>query len=84
MQQVLPITKYEKVRLLGQRAAQLSKGAPPTVDIKGMTDPLKIAEKEYTCGTIPLNIIRNMPNGEKIQISIVNKMNSYVNSHGNY
>ena len=73
MDSILPISKYERARLIGQRATQLSKGSPPTIDCKGMTDPVKIAEKEYNLGKIPLNIIRNMPNGEKIQISILTK-----------
>jgi DNA-directed RNA polymerase subunit K/omega len=73
MNNVFPITKYEKVRLLGQRAAQLSNGAPPTVDIRGMRDPLKIAEKEYNSGKIPLKIIRTMPNGEVMEIAVVQR-----------
>jgi DNA-directed RNA polymerase subunit K/omega len=71
MEQNRPITKYEKVRVLGQRASQLAGGAPPTVNIKGMTDFLKIAQKEYDEGTIPICILRTMPGGEVIRISIV-------------
>lgn len=74
MNNVFPVTKYEKVRLLGQRAAQLSNGAPPMVDITGMRDPLKIAEKEYKCGKIPLKIIRTMPNGEVMEISLTQRV----------
>lgn len=73
MDNVCPITKYEKARLLGLRAMQLSKGAPPTVDIGNLYDPLKIAEKEYSQGTIPLCIIRTMPDGRKIRIKILPK-----------
>jgi DNA-directed RNA polymerase I, II, and III subunit RPABC2 len=74
MNEVFPITKYEKVRLLGQRASQLSNGAPPMVDISGMRDPLKIAEKEYNCGKIPLKIIRTMPNGEVMEIALTQRV----------
>jgi DNA-directed RNA polymerase subunit K/omega len=77
MEDAIPITKYEKVRLLGQRASQLAGGALPTVDVTGMTDLLKIAAKEYKSGTIPLCVIRHMPNGQIIQISI-NKVKSQV------
>jgi DNA-directed RNA polymerase I, II, and III subunit RPABC2 len=46
------------------RATQISKGAKPTVDISvGMTDALKIAEKELKLGKIPLIIRRYMPDG---------------------
>ena len=40
------MTKYEKARILGQRADQISKGAPPAVDCTGLYDSLSIAEKE--------------------------------------
>lgn len=68
------ITKNEKVRLIGTRATQLSEGAKPTVDIKDMIDPLKIAEKEYDMGTIPLSIIRTMPGGIKVRIDISSRI----------
>ena len=41
------LSKFEKVRILGQRAEQISMGAPPLVDITGLTDALSIAEKEF-------------------------------------
>ena len=40
------LTKFERVRLIGQRAEYLANGAPPMVDITGMTNALDIAEKE--------------------------------------
>lgn len=58
------LTKYEKARILGLRATQISKGAKPTVEItEGMTDALKIAEKELKFGNIPLIVRRYMPDG---------------------
>ena len=41
------ITKYEKTRLLGVRATQISMNSPVMVDTNGLTDPLKIALKEF-------------------------------------
>jgi DNA-directed RNA polymerase subunit A" len=64
------VFKYEKSRILGLRTSQLSNGAKPEVDIEGMTDPLKIAEKEYKMGKIPINIIRPYPNGKVVKVSI--------------
>jgi DNA-directed RNA polymerase I, II, and III subunit RPABC2 len=58
------LQKFEKVRILGQRATQISLGAPPMVDITGLTDALAIAEKELLERKIPLKIIRTFPNGE--------------------
>ena len=57
------LTKYEKARILGLRATQISKGAQPLVDVGDMKDALKIAEKEFNIGNIPLIIRRHMPDG---------------------
>eukprot|EP01115_Flamella_aegyptia_P002765 TRINITY_DN138_c1_g1_i1.p1 TRINITY_DN138_c1_g1~~TRINITY_DN138_c1_g1_i1.p1 ORF type:complete len:109 (+),score=34.07 TRINITY_DN138_c1_g1_i1:30-329(+) len=58
------LTKYEKARLLGTRALQISMNAPITVQLDpGMTDPLEIARKELLCGTIPLKVRRYLPDG---------------------
>lgn len=64
------LTKFEKTRVLGQRAEQISCGAPPLVDIKGITDPLEIAQKELKEGKIPIKIIRTYPNGEQKSFSV--------------
>lgn len=41
------MTKYEKTRILGTRALQISMNAPVMVDLAGESDPLQIAMKEY-------------------------------------
>lgn len=61
------ITTYEKARLLGTRAAQLSAGATPLVPVKN-TSFLEVAELEYAKGVIPINIIRTLPDGRKIRL----------------
>lgn len=57
------ITKFEKTKILGQRATEISMGAPPLVNISGICDPIKIAEKEYDEKKIPYIINRVLPNG---------------------
>lgn len=57
------LTKYEKARVLGTRALQLSLNAPPMVELEGETDPLQIANKELREGKIPLIIRRFLPDG---------------------
>ena len=57
------LSKFEKVRILGQRAEQISMGAPPLVDIKGLTDALSIAEKEFREKKIPFIVERSYPDG---------------------
>ena len=57
------MTKYEKARILGTRALQISMNAPPMVDIEGEIDPLKIAEKELREKKIPMIVRRYLPDG---------------------
>lgn len=55
------MTKYERARVLGTRALQISMNAPVMVDIDGETDPLKIAMKELRDRKIPMIIRRYLP-----------------------
>ncbi|KAI4217092.1 MAG: hypothetical protein LQ351_000401 [Letrouitia transgressa] len=57
------MTKYERARVLGVRAEQISKNAPVLVDLEGETDPLQIAIKELNEKKIPLVVRRYMPDG---------------------
>lgn len=57
------MTKYERARLLGTRALQLSYNAPPMVDPRDETDPLKIAMMELKENKIPLIVRRYLPDG---------------------
>ncbi len=57
------LTKYEKARVLGTRALQISMNAPVMVDIGGETDPLMIARKELAEKKIPMIIRRYLPDG---------------------
>jgi len=55
------LTKYERARVLGTRALQISMNAPVMVDVDGETDPLKIAMKELRERKIPIIIRRYLP-----------------------
>lgn len=57
------MTKYERARILGTRALQISMNAPVLVDLEGETDPLQIAIKELAQKKIPLVIRRYLPDG---------------------
>ncbi len=57
------MTKYERARVLGTRALQISMNAPVLVDLEGETDPLQIAMKELTQKKLPLVIRRYLPDG---------------------
>lgn len=57
------MTKYERARILGTRALQISMNAPVLVDLEGETDPLQISIKELAQKKIPLVIRRYLPDG---------------------
>ncbi len=57
-------TRFEKARIIGARALQISAGAPPLIKTKEK-DPLKIAEEEFKKDLIPLSVRRKMPLKEK-------------------
>ncbi|WRT69775.1 uncharacterized protein IL334_006766 [Kwoniella shivajii] len=55
------MTKYERARVLGTRALQISMNAPVLVPVEGETDPLEIALKELAAKKVPLVIRRYLP-----------------------
>jgi len=57
------LTKFEKARLIGQRATEISMGAPPMTDVGDLTDAILIAEKELREQVIPSKICRRFPDG---------------------
>ena len=57
------ITKYEKARILGTRALQISMNAPVMIDIGDLTNALDIAEKEFIECKIPFTVRRYLADG---------------------
>ena len=59
------LTKYEKTRILGQRAKQINNGAKPYINIpENIIDGYLIAEMELKEKKIPFIIRRPLPNGK--------------------
>lgn len=52
------LTRFEKARLIGARALQLSMGAKPQVEVSGSIDPIDIATLELKEDVIPLEVKR--------------------------
>ncbi len=52
------LTRFEKARIIGARALQLSMGAEPKVDISDSLDPIDIATLELKKNKMPLDIRR--------------------------
>ncbi|KAJ2721650.1 DNA-directed RNA polymerases I, II, and III subunit RPABC2 [Coemansia sp. Benny D115] len=55
------MTKYERARILGARALQISMNAPVMVELDGESDPYEIALKELRAKKIPFVIRRYLP-----------------------
>jgi DNA-directed RNA polymerase I, II, and III subunit RPABC2 len=65
LHRTLPIlTRYEKARILGERAKQINSGAKPMIDVEPtLIDGYLIALKELEQKRIPFIIQRPLPNG---------------------
>jgi DNA-directed RNA polymerase I, II, and III subunit RPABC2 len=57
------MTKYERARVLGTRALQISKNAPLMVDPGDESDPYRLAEIELEKTKIPFIVRRYLPDG---------------------
>jgi len=59
------LTRFERARIMGARALQLSLGAPVFIEIpKNATTSLEIAMEELKQRVIPIVIKRTLPNGD--------------------
>jgi DNA-directed RNA polymerase subunit K len=55
-------TRFEKARIIGARALQISMGAPVLIKVKKTeTNPITLAKMEFENGVVPLTIKRTMP-----------------------
>lgn len=57
------MTKYERARILGTRALQISKNAPLMVEANDESDPYRLAEIELSEKKIPFIVRRYLPDG---------------------
>ena len=58
------LTKFERAKILGERAIQISNGAKVMVEVdEGVWDPLAIAEKELREKKIEYIVRRYLPDG---------------------
>jgi len=52
-------TRFERARILGARALQISLGAPLLVETPAtLIDPVEISELEFNAGVIPITVRR--------------------------
>lgn len=58
------LTRFERARIAGARALQISMGAPILVELsENMSNPIDIALKELETGVLPIMIRRTLPDG---------------------
>jgi DNA-directed RNA polymerase subunit K len=56
----LKYTRFERARIIGARALQISLGAPILVDVpEAMIEPIEIAIMEYDKGVVPMTVKRD-------------------------
>lgn len=59
------LTRFERARIIGARALQLSLGAPPLVAVaEGVTDAIMMATNELEQKALPISLRRVLPNGQ--------------------
>ncbi|HHT75749.1 MAG: DNA-directed RNA polymerase subunit K [Methanomassiliicoccaceae archaeon] len=53
-------TRFEKARIIGARALQISMGAPVLIDVsEDMIDPVEIAMLEFDRDVLPITVKRD-------------------------
>lgn len=68
---VRKLTRFEKARVIGLRALQLTLGAPPLAEAgEGEWDPLEIARSELEAGALPLSLRRTFPDGSFVDVPL--------------
>lgn len=65
------LTRFERARIVGARALQISMGAPVLLDLPtSMQSPIDIAEAELQEGALPISIRRSLPDGTSMNIPL--------------
>ena len=65
------LTRFEKARIIGARALQISMGAPVLIDMKSAPKGrFGFAEAELKSGVLPMTVRRTLPTGEFHDIAL--------------
>lgn len=58
----MKLTRFEKAKIIGSRALQISMGAPILIKLAGdIMDPIDIAIREMDAGVVPITVCRSLP-----------------------
>jgi len=65
------LTRFERARVVGARALQISMGAPVLIDVsQSSKSPIDIALMELEQRVLPISIRRTLPDGESQNIPL--------------
>ena len=63
----MKLTRFEKARIIGARALQLSMGAPALIkETEDTIDPMLVAIKELENDVIPITVRRRLPEKKEL------------------
>lgn len=63
----MKLTRFEKARIIGARALQLSMGAPALImGMEDTMDPMLVAIKELENDVIPITVRRRLPEKKEL------------------
>ncbi|MFH2112619.1 MAG: DNA-directed RNA polymerase subunit K [Candidatus Bathyarchaeota archaeon] len=66
------LTRFERARIVGARALQVSLGAPILIQLlAGVSDPIDIAIEELKGGVLPMTVRRTLPEGSYQDIPLL-------------
>ncbi len=72
------LTRFERARIVGARALQVSLGAPILVQLeKGVSDAIEIAIQELNEGVLPMTVRRTLPEGTFQDIPLIDLLGSH-------
>ncbi len=62
----MKLTRFEKAKIIGARALQISMGAPIFIKLHvDIIDPIDIATRELEAGVIPITVRRSLPQAKE-------------------
>lgn len=64
------LTRFEKARIIGARALQISMGAPVFIKTKSGMSSSAVAKEEFEKGILPLAIVRKGPDGSELILDV--------------
>ena len=71
------LTRFERARIVGARALQLSMGAPILAELEEeVIDAIEIAIVELNAGALPMTVRRSLPDGTFQDIPLIDLLAS--------